>query len=186
MTWTKSSLQTLSACLRQSILLIFPFWSGLDRTHIAGFFPVIDNTKSSRHSWAMSFLSFPSSLLAHFCFTSDFSAWTTMKQLDSWEKSLVLLYFYHQLLFASFLLLQAHSLLMLLEMFSLGSLKIEPGVGKCLDVRQQCFNEGVKLILKQKTISIFWTSWGSSNTSHKWSWYGEPRAQVLTELLQLD
>ena len=68
-------LSTLSACLRQSILLIFPFWSGLDKTHIAGFFPVIDKTKSSRHSWAMSLRSFPSNLLAHFCLTSAFSDW---------------------------------------------------------------------------------------------------------------
>ena len=104
---------TLSACLRQSILLIFPFWSGFERQHIAGFFPlkgvnkmsvlnkmsktfmnnwseiwkmttpsplpVIDNTKSSRHSWAMSFRSFPSNLLAHFCLTSAFSDWKRKK-----------------------------------------------------------------------------------------------------------
>ena len=66
---------TLSACLRQSILRIFPFWSGLERTHMAGFLPVIERTKSSRHSWAMSFRSFPRSLEAHFCFTSGFSAY---------------------------------------------------------------------------------------------------------------
>ena len=66
---------TLSACRRQSILRIFPFWSGFESTHIAGFFPVIDNTKSSRHSWAMSFRNFPKSLDAHFCFTSGFSAY---------------------------------------------------------------------------------------------------------------
>ncbi len=70
---------TLSACLRQSILLIFPFWSGLDRTHMAGFLPVMERTKSSLHSWAMSFLNFPSSLDAHFCFTSGFSAWKKQK-----------------------------------------------------------------------------------------------------------
>ena len=65
---------TLSACLRQSILLIFPFWSGFESTHMAGFFPVMDSTKSSLHSWAMSFRSFPNNRLAHFCFTSAFSA----------------------------------------------------------------------------------------------------------------
>ncbi len=68
------SILTLSACLRQSIRLILPFWSGLERTHMAGFFPVMERTKSSRHSWAMSFRSFPSRRLAHFCFTSSFSA----------------------------------------------------------------------------------------------------------------
>ena len=41
---------------------------------MAGFFPVIESTKSSRHSWAMSFRSFPRSREAHFCFTSGFSA----------------------------------------------------------------------------------------------------------------
>ena len=66
---------TLSACRRQSILRILPFWSGFESTHIAGFFPVIDRTKSSRHSWAMSFRNFPNSLDAHFCFTSGFSAY---------------------------------------------------------------------------------------------------------------
>ena len=65
---------TLSACRKQSIRLILPFWSGFDRTHMAGFFPVIESTKSSRHSWAMSFRSFPRSREAHFCFTSGFSA----------------------------------------------------------------------------------------------------------------
>lgn len=65
---------TLSACLRQSILRIFPFWSGFDRTHMAGFLPVMESTKSSRHSWAMSFRNFPRRREAHFCFTSTFSA----------------------------------------------------------------------------------------------------------------
>ena len=67
-------MRTLSACRKQSIRLILPFWSGFDRTHMAGFFPVIESTKSSRHSWAMSFRSFPRSREAHFCFTSGFSA----------------------------------------------------------------------------------------------------------------
>ena len=66
---------TLSACRRQSIRLILPFWSGFDNTHMAGFLPVMERTKSSRHSWAMSFRSFPRSREAHFCFTSTFSDW---------------------------------------------------------------------------------------------------------------
>ena len=55
---------------------------------------------------------------------------------------------YHQLLFASLLLLQAHPLLVFLEIFSFCCLKVEPGVGKGLDVRQQSFYEGVKLVLE--------------------------------------
>ena len=43
---------------------------------MAGFLPVIESTKSSLHSWAMSLRSFPSSRDAHFCFTSGFSAWS--------------------------------------------------------------------------------------------------------------
>ena len=38
---------------------------------------------------------------------------------------------------------------MLLEMFSLGSLKIEPGVGKCLDVGKKSLDKGMELILKE-------------------------------------
>ena len=49
--------------------LIFPFWSGLDSTQHAGFFPVMDRTKFSRHSGRMSFLSLARRRLAHFCFT---------------------------------------------------------------------------------------------------------------------
>lgn len=70
---TRSRRHTLSACLKQSILLIFPFWSGFDRMQDMLFFPVIPYTKSSRHSCVMSFLSFPSKREAHFCFTSIFS-----------------------------------------------------------------------------------------------------------------
>lgn len=66
---------TLSACRKQSILLILPFWSGLDRTHMAGFLPVMLSTKSSLHSCVMSFRNFPNSRDAHFCFTSTFSFW---------------------------------------------------------------------------------------------------------------
>ncbi|MEE6527288.1 hypothetical protein FKM82_028562 [Ascaphus truei] len=73
MTITRSSLQTLSACRRQSILLIFPFWSGLDSTQVAAFLPVIDSTKSSRNSGRMSLRSLASRREAHFCFTSAFS-----------------------------------------------------------------------------------------------------------------
>ena len=55
---------------------------------------------------------------------------------------------YHQLLFASLLLLQTHPLLVFLEIFPLRCLKVEPGVGEGLDVRQQSFYEGVKLVLE--------------------------------------
>lgn len=72
-TITRSNLQTLSAWRRQSILLILPFWSGLERTQHGGFFPVTVRTKSSRNSGLISFRSFARSLDAHFCFTSGFS-----------------------------------------------------------------------------------------------------------------
>jgi len=81
--WLTKGALTLSACLRQSILLIFPFWSGFERTHMAGFLPVMERTKSSRHSWAMSFRNLPNSREAHFCLTSGFSAY---------EKNIVLIY----------------------------------------------------------------------------------------------
>ena len=80
------SIITLSAWRKQSILRIFPFWSGLERTHIAGFFPVMERTKSSLHSWAMSFLSFPRSREAHFCFTSGFSAYKMEKKAIKWRR----------------------------------------------------------------------------------------------------
>ena len=80
----KEARSTLSACLRQSILRIFPFWSGFDRTHMAGFLPVMERTKSSRHSWAISFRSFPSRREAHFCFTSTFSAWKKNDVKSGW------------------------------------------------------------------------------------------------------
>ena len=60
---------------------------------------------------------------------------------------------YHQLLFASLLLLQTHPLLVFLEIFSLRSLQVEPGVGEGLDVRQQSFYEGMKLVLKTDNYS---------------------------------
>ena len=72
-TMTRSSRHTLSACRRQSIRRILPFWSGLLRTHTAGPLPVMLSTKSSRHSCVMSFRSLASSREAHFCFTSAFS-----------------------------------------------------------------------------------------------------------------
>ena len=78
-TITKSKRQTLSACLRQSILRILPFWSGLLSTQIGGRLPVTLKTKSSRHSWLMSFRSFARRRDAHFCFTSGFSFWQTEK-----------------------------------------------------------------------------------------------------------
>ena len=55
---------------------------------------------------------------------------------------------YHQLLLAPLLLLQTHPLLVFLEIFSFRCLKVEPGVGEGLDVRQQSFYEGVKLVLE--------------------------------------
>lgn len=78
--------RTLSACLRQSMRLILPFWSGLDRTHMAGFLPVMLSTKSSRHSCVMSLRSLPSRRLAHFCFTSGFSFYKT--QNISWFRNI--------------------------------------------------------------------------------------------------
>lgn len=67
--------QTLSACRKQSIRRIFPFWSGLERTHIDCRLPVMLWTKSSRHSCVMSLRNFPSRRDAHFCLTSGFSFW---------------------------------------------------------------------------------------------------------------
>ena len=80
---------TLSAWRRQSIRLILPFWSGFDRTHMAGFLPVMERTKSSRHSWVMSFRSFPNSRDAHFCFTSTFSLCNAQKKRREMYKVVV-------------------------------------------------------------------------------------------------
>lgn len=60
---------TLSACRRQSMRLILPFWSGFERTQHAAFLPVTESTKSSLHSGLMSFRSLARRRLAHFCFT---------------------------------------------------------------------------------------------------------------------
>lgn len=72
-TITRSRRQTLSACLKQSIRRILPFWSGFDRTQMDFRLPIIDWTKSSRLSCVISFLSLPKRRDAHFCFTSVFS-----------------------------------------------------------------------------------------------------------------
>lgn len=107
MTITRSSLHTLSACLRQSILLIFPFWSAFETTQIPARWPLIWTTTiliemqllplsslvtsslylfdvsltaaTNRSLWVgvMSFLNLLRSRAAHFCFTSTFSACNT-------------------------------------------------------------------------------------------------------------
>lgn len=80
---TRSRRQTLSACLRQSIRLIFPFWSGVDRTQHDRICPVTDFKRYSRCSGLMSFLSLASSCEAHFLFTSGSSLSSSSLQCRS-------------------------------------------------------------------------------------------------------
>ena len=61
---------------------------------------------------------------------------------------------YHEFILASPLLLERHSFLVLLEVFSFGRLEVEPRVRKRLDVGQQGLDEGVKLVLKHKRNSV--------------------------------
>ena len=65
--------QTLSACRRQSMRRILPFWSGLERTQTGARRPLTHSTKSSRLSATMSLRNFASRRDAHFCFTSAVS-----------------------------------------------------------------------------------------------------------------
>lgn len=90
----KESGHTLSACLKQSILLILPFWSGLLSTQLTLFLPVIPRTKSSLHSWVMSFLNFPNRRDAHFCFTSSLSFYLKTNSVQINEKIVLYLIFY--------------------------------------------------------------------------------------------
>lgn len=132
--------------------LIFPFWSGFDKTHIDWRFPVILSTKSSLHSCVMSFRNLPSKREAHFCFTSAFSFYDENKCM-----SLILHHqkftnpfesIYLQFIFTVFLLLQRHSFLMFFIEFSFGRLKIKPCVWEWFDEWQKRFDKWVKLVLQ--------------------------------------
>jgi len=81
-TITRSRRQTLSACRRQSMRRIFPFWSGFERTQsVAAVLPRFTHSmKPSRHSCLMSFRSFASSRIAHFWRISTNSVWKFTQQ----------------------------------------------------------------------------------------------------------
>lgn len=83
MTITRSRRHTLSACRRQSIRRIFPFWSGFDNMHTAGLCPVTQRTKSSRQWGCISFLNLPSNRPAHFCLISTRS----FCKLKAWDRT---------------------------------------------------------------------------------------------------
>lgn len=100
-TITRSSRQTLSACLKQSMRRILPFWSGLLKMHWICFLPVIPSTNSSRNSCDISLRNFPSNLEAHFCLASKPSHWSSFLQLRSSQRLIRLSFFLKYFLFAA-------------------------------------------------------------------------------------
>lgn len=70
---TRSSRHTLSACRRQSIRRIFPFWSGVERTQQGRICPVTALSRYSRCSGRISLRNLARSCEAHFLLTSGSS-----------------------------------------------------------------------------------------------------------------